>query len=131
VKTSGERDNNESSKRLQGPSKSANDLGLCHLSFQYLMFIGIPSPLCHLIFNMLECVYGYLGGHECFTRMMDVQFDLKVMMDNPKFLKGLDLLSTGLQVDTIIIPRKEEFDCIKSCYSRCVSGSCQKIAIVK
>jgi hypothetical protein len=49
-------------KRRQGAEKNK---GLCRLNFEYLMFMQIPGPLCHLIFNIIDCVHGELSGEEC------------------------------------------------------------------
>ena len=42
----------------------------------------------------------------------------------------MDKLSlSGLPVNEIEIPREEEFEAIKLCFSRCISGSCE-VAII-
>jgi energy-coupling factor transporter ATP-binding protein EcfA2 len=119
-------------KRHQGPSGNVKMVGLCELSFEYLTLTGIPRPLCHLIFNMLNCVYGDLSGDECYTNIADVQSDLQLMMDKPKYLQGLDaneMSSPNLQLNDISIPREEELQSILSSYRRCLAGSSEFVII--
>ena len=49
-------------KRYQGPSGSTRDIGLCQIFCEYLNLIGVPAPVCSLLCNMLDCVYGELRG---------------------------------------------------------------------
>jgi predicted ATPase len=119
-------------KRHQGPSGNLKMVGLCELSFEYLTFTGIPRPLCHLIFNMLNCVYGDLSGVECYTNIADVQSDLQLMIDKPKYLQGLganEMSSPSLQLNDISIPREEELQSILSSYRRCLAGSSEFVII--
>ena len=118
------------SKRRQGPDGSGHNLGLCKLSFEYLKFMGIPSPICHLIFNMLDSVYGDLRSNETYNSISEVTLDLKLMMDKPNHLRGLDSKNMSQQLGEISILRGEEFQSIKSCYQRSLSGSCE-FAIIK
>jgi hypothetical protein len=120
-------------KRYQGPSGSNRKVGLCKLSFEYLKFMGIPSSLCYLVLNILDCVHGDLCGNECYTSVSDIASDLQLMLDQPKFLQGLDQIamsSPGSQLKEISISRKQEIESILSCYDRCVSVS-SEIAILK
>lgn len=91
--------------------------------------IGIKSPICRLIFNMLNSVHGDFSGNESYTNMIDVASDLKLMIDRPsKFLQRLDvdkLSMSGLPMNEIEIPREAEFEAIKSCFNRCISESCE------
>jgi hypothetical protein len=113
-------------KRHQGAEKQK---GLCRLTFEYLKFMQIPGPLCHLIFNMLDCVHGELSGDECYNAICDIKSDLQLMLDKPKFLRGLETSICGLQLNEISISREEEIQYIVSCYHRCISGSFE-LAIV-
>eukprot|EP00956_Cyclotella_meneghiniana_P036750 scaffold130081_cov74-Cyclotella_meneghiniana.AAC.8 len=121
-------------KRHQGPSSNEEQAGLCKITFEYLNLLGVPGPLCRLIFNMLDSVYGDLSGQESYTNITDITCDLQLMIDKPdKFLRDIDLnkqSSVGLQWNEIEIPREKEFEAIKSCYVRHMSGSCE-IAIIK
>jgi hypothetical protein len=122
----------QDSKRLQRPS--GKDIGLCQVSCEYLRLIGVNGQLCNLILNLLNCVYGDLAGRDCCTDMTDVAHEVQLMIDRPsKFLQCLDmekLSSSGLPLSDLSIPREQEFEAIKSCYHRCLSGS-SEIAIIK
>ena len=121
-------------KRCRGPAGSGRNISLCKLCFERLKFMGIPGPICHLIFNMLDSVYGDLSGEESYNEMSDVKFDLQLMLRKPKFLRGLDMnelsSSSCLQFYSNSVLREEELQVIKSCYQRCQSGS-SEIAIIK
>ena len=116
-------------KRRQGPAGPS--LGLCKLSFEYLKFMGIPGPICHLIFNMLDSVYGDLRSNETYNSISEVTLDLKLMLDKPNHLRGLDTNNTSpcLQLGDISILREEELQSIESCYQRSLSGSCELVII--
>jgi hypothetical protein len=47
-------------------------IGLCQSLCEYLRLIGILSPICQLIFNMFDCIYGDFGGKEYYTTMAEV-----------------------------------------------------------
>ena len=121
-------------KRRQGPDGSGRKMSLCKLSFERLKFIGVPGPICHLVFNMLDSVYGDLSGEECYKDIGDVKFDLELMLRKPRFLNGLDLnelsVSSCLQFNHDLISREEELQLIRSSYERCQSGS-SEVAIIK
>eukprot|EP00956_Cyclotella_meneghiniana_P001105 scaffold1292_cov71-Cyclotella_meneghiniana.AAC.5 len=94
-------------KRHQGQSNSSDgDIGLSELSCEYLRLIGITGPICNLIFNMLDSVYGDLSGNESYTNMAQVAYDLQLMSDKPsKFLRGLDMDKvsvSGLPINDMI-----------------------------
>lgn len=118
-------------KRCQGPDQK---MGLCQLSCEYLNFMGVPHPLCDVLLNLLEAVYGDLGAKDSYTNMSDVVSDLKRMLDMPEFLQGIDtekLSVMGMPLDEFVIPRKKELEAILSCYNRCIEGSSCEIAIIK
>jgi hypothetical protein len=124
----GESNNNEADiasnepKRRQG---AETNKGLCRLNFEYLMFMQIPGPLRHLIFNIIDCAHGELSGEECYIDMAGIRSDLQLMLDKPKFLRGLELLTCGLQLNEITITRDKEIKSVLSCYHRCISGACE------
>lgn len=128
-KTSSRTTSSGANKRHQGPSSPDEEIGLCELSCEYMELIGIKSPICRLIFNMLNSVHGDFSGNESYTNMIDVASDLKLMIDRPsKFLQRLDvdkLSMSGLPMNEIEIPREAEFEAIKSCFNRCISESCE------
>jgi len=123
---------NLENKRHQGVS--GEEFGLCKSCCEYMKLVGIANPICDLVFNMLDTVYGDLSGNECYTNMAYVASDLQLMIDKPSiFLRGLDmdkLSLTGLSVNEIVIPREEQFEAVKSCYDLSKSGSCA-VAIIK
>lgn len=128
-----ERSTNIENKRHQ-VGASGGEIGLCKSCCEYMRLAGFASPMCDLIFNMLDSVYGDLSGNECYTNMMYVAADLQLMIDKPSiFLRGLDmdkLSLAGLSINEIEIPRKEQLESIKSCYDLSKSGSCA-VAILK
>ena len=116
-------------KRHQGPG----EIGLCESSCEYLRLTGITHPICRLIFNMLDSVHGDFSGKDSYVNMTHVTSDLQLMIDKPKFLRGLDMDKLGqssLPVNEIEIPREEEFEAVKSSYYRCMLGS-SEVAIIK
>jgi hypothetical protein len=100
------------SKRHQDISKMSGDVRICQMSCEHLNVIGVLSPICEIINNMLECVNGDMGGEERYISMVDVTSDLKLMLDKPE-----------------VIPRSNETDTIFSCYRRCAAGSCEVVII--
>eukprot|EP00804_Cyclotella_cryptica_P027949 CCRYP_003834-RA/>CCRYP_003834-RA protein AED:0.03 eAED:0.03 QI:51/1/1/1/0.66/0.5/4/541/1215 len=120
-------------KRRRGPAGASKDVGLCQLAFEYLKLMGLPGPLCNLILNMLDCVYGDFSGTECYTKMVDVISDLNLMKDKPdKFLRDLDLeiLSMrGLDLGDTVFSREDKLASIEACYRRSVSES-YELAII-
>ncbi|KAL3805300.1 hypothetical protein HJC23_009007 [Cyclotella cryptica] len=113
--------------------RAAGEIGVSQKSFEHLKFIGLPGPLCNLIFNMIDCIDGDFSRDECYTKIADIASDLQLMLDKPsKFLQDLDLekLSlSGLQLSESVLSRQEEFESIQSCYRRSISGSCE-LAII-
>ena len=121
-------------KRHQGPNGSGRKISLCKLCFERLKFMSIPGPICHLVFNMLDSVYGDLSGEESYNEMKDVEFDLQLMLSKPKFLQGLNMnelsSSSCLQLNNNSSLREEELQSIQCSYHRCQTGS-SEFAIIK
>jgi hypothetical protein len=111
-------------KRLQGSTEKEDD-GLCRVFCEYLQLIGVTTPLCALVCNLLESVYGDFAGNECYVQMDEVITDLQLMIDKPRFRKGLDMnnLPPGLPLGELKIPRTKEFQSIESSYRRSIAGS--------
>eukprot|EP00804_Cyclotella_cryptica_P014201 CCRYP_005628-RA/>CCRYP_005628-RA protein AED:0.02 eAED:0.02 QI:105/1/1/1/1/1/2/1150/1171 len=120
-------------KRCPDPFGSREGLRLGQLSSEYLRLMGLPGPLCNLIFNMLDCIYGDFSGDESSTKMSDFTSDLQLMIEKPaKFLRDLDLEKltlSGLELNESFLSREDELESIKSCYHRCVSES-YELAII-
>ena len=126
-----QRTNNEdraasTGKRLQSVNQ---DGGLCKVNCEYLKLINVTNSLCHLIFHMLDCVYGDFADEDSYSHLTDVEFDLQLMIDQPKFLLGL-IIDASSQLSDISISREEEVQTILSCYRRSISIA-PEIAIVK
>lgn len=118
-------------KRLQ---TTTEETSLCNLSFEYLRSIGLPSSICQLILDMLECIYGDLSDNDSFTSVSDVACDLQLMVSEPKFLRDFDtsaLSSLGLSTHLFVIPRDEEYESIMSCYHRSITGSNEVVMIME
>lgn len=121
------------SKRRHSTTGHGKSSGPCQSSFAYLLFIGIPGPICHLVFNMLDCVHGVLSGNESYTSMSDIAFDLQLMLDKPKFLRGLNMEkqpTSGLQLEQLVIPRDKEIQSILDSYQKGMAGS-REVVIVE
>jgi hypothetical protein len=119
-------------KRLQSGNQ---DGGPCRVYCEYLKISNVKSSLCDLILNMLNCVCGVFAGTDSYLQLREVQFDLQLMLDKPKILRGLNMdalssQSQGSQLDEISVSREQEVESILSCYRRCMSGSFE-IAIIK
>ena len=131
--------NQSNSKRHQGPARK--EIGLCQISCEYLLLSGVPSPLCHLIFNMMDCVHGDFAENDCYSNFNDIISDLRLMMDKPdKFLWGFQTMimdqsstsSSGTQFQLLSgmdISRHKEFESIGSSYRSCLSGYSQVVII--
>lgn len=117
-----------SNKRHQGPSSSKEKMGICQLSCEYLRLIGVASPLCEMLFHMLDCIYGDLAHKDCFGNISEVVDDLQLLTDKPSmFFQALDanMCSLELQLEALAIPRELEYNTLRACYHCCVAGSCQ------
>ena len=104
------------------------------VSLEDLQVIGVPSQLCNLIFNMLDCIYGDLSNDDCYTNVNYVIPDLQLMLAKPhKFLQGLDIGNTTLSsfhLNEAVFCREQEFACIQACYRRSVTESYELAMIV-
>jgi hypothetical protein len=121
-----------SNKRLQSVNQ---DGGPCRVYCEYLKLSNVSNSLCYLILNMLDCVCGVFAGKDSYSQLREVQFDLQLMLDKPKFLRGLNMDALSSQpgrslLDEICISREQEVRTILSCYRRCMSGYFE-ISIVK
>jgi hypothetical protein len=117
-------------KRHQGPIEKEEN-GLCRVFCEYLQLIGVATPLCALVCNLLEPVYGDFAGNECYVQMDEVITDLQLMIDKPRFRRGLDMnnLPPDLPLGELKIPRIKEFQSIESSYRRSIAGSSELCVI--
>ena len=132
--------NNFDAPQDQNPKKkhsSQQTGGSCNKSpgnVQSLREKGLPSPLCDLVANMLDCTNGTLSGEDSYQSMSDVRGDLRLMLDNPNtFLRDLDmtkLSTTGLQfIEKTMFGRNMELSSIKDAYGRSISGESELVTI--
>ena len=75
----------------------------------------------------------FFSGKDSYSQLREVQFDLRLMLDKPKILRGLNMdalssQSQGSQLDEINISREREQESILSCYRRCMSGSFEMLS---
>ncbi|KAL7520168.1 hypothetical protein ACHAWX_004912 [Stephanocyclus meneghinianus] len=102
-------------------------------SIESIKLLGVPYPLCDLLYNMLDCINGDLTGDEAYTEMSDVAADLQLMIDKPSlFFHDLDVVtlsSSGLQLKDNLFMRDGEFASLQCAYDRAVSGS-SEVAII-
>jgi hypothetical protein len=86
-----EKDIGDSSSPAEPKHRQCPSGSLCQISHEYLRLISVHGPLCWLIFNMLDCVYGDMSGNETYQCIADVLYDLQLMLDHPKYLRGLNM----------------------------------------
>ncbi len=108
----------------------------CLVSAESLREKGLPSPLCDLVVNMLDCKNGTLSGEDSYQSMSDVRSDLRLMLDNPNtFFRDVDttkLSTTGIKlIGKTMFGRNEELSSIKDAYRRSISipGKCGLVTI--
>eukprot|EP00573_Skeletonema_grethae_P004439 CAMPEP_0201694914 /NCGR_PEP_ID=MMETSP0578-20130828/7019_1 /ASSEMBLY_ACC=CAM_ASM_000663 /TAXON_ID=267565 /ORGANISM="Skeletonema grethea, Strain CCMP 1804" /LENGTH=1341 /DNA_ID=CAMNT_0048180665 /DNA_START=152 /DNA_END=4177 /DNA_ORIENTATION=- len=106
----------------------------CSAPAESLRAKGLPSPLCDLVANMLDCINGTLSGEDSYQSMADVRSDLRLMLDNPNtFLRDVDttkLSTAGLQlIEKTMFGRNVELSSIKDAYQRSISGECRPVTI--
>ncbi|KAK1742678.1 putative AAA ATPase [Skeletonema marinoi] len=116
-------------KRRHSYQQNRNISNSCSVPMESLREKGLPSPLCDLVANMLECTNATLSGKDSYQRMSDVRSDLRLMLDNPNtFLRDLDmtkLSTTGSQfMEKTMFGRNVELSSIKDAYRQSMSGEC-------
>jgi hypothetical protein len=106
---------------------------ICNASVDHLNMKGVPTALCDLIHNMIDCINGDFMVNDSYDKMSDVTTDLHAMLSKPSiYLHDLDvhrLLLTGLELDETTFDRDKELASLQSAYQRSVSGS-SEIAII-
>ena len=115
-------------------SKISSGIVRCDEPIDLLRMQGVPSSICDLIYNMIDCINGSLMGNESYSRMSDVTLDLQLMLHKPSiYLDPLDkdrMLQVGLELDeNMPFGRDQEFATLQSAYQRSISGS-SELAVI-
>eukprot|EP00804_Cyclotella_cryptica_P019033 CCRYP_014451-RE/>CCRYP_014451-RE protein AED:0.24 eAED:0.37 QI:0/0/0/1/0/0/2/0/860 len=118
------------SSRSRKSTLSTTGLVLCDVAFDCLSMKGVPSQLCDLICNMIDCINGDFMRSESYSDMVDVTFDLKLMLDKPSvYLDNLDLDKlSGWKWTTLSLSEMMSLP-LQSAYHRSISGS-SELAII-
>lgn len=100
-------------------------------STELLSRIGLYTPLCYLIHNMLDCINGDLSGDEAYCKMADVTSELQLMIDQPKtYLTCEDSFNrSSFQLKEDLFMRDEEYAALIEAYRRSKTGS-SELAVV-
>jgi hypothetical protein len=129
--------NNPTKRRLSSSNNLDNNLsrqteGRKNTSVEPLKIMGLPTSLCDLISNMLDCVNkddAHGDFDETYEFISDVRDDLKLLMDSPElYLHDIDLgeaANVGLQFGNTLYGREEELQALNECYQRFISSSCE------
>eukprot|EP00804_Cyclotella_cryptica_P029852 CCRYP_010780-RC/>CCRYP_010780-RC protein AED:0.08 eAED:0.08 QI:0/0.8/0.66/1/0.8/0.66/6/45/1317 len=121
-----------SSRSMQALAASTGPI-ICEVSVGCLSGKGVPSRLCDLIYNMIDCINGDFMGNESYSEIVDVTCDLQLMLTKPSvYLHDLEvdkLSLTALELNDTVFERKNEFDSLQCSYRRFVSGS-SELAII-
>eukprot|EP00985_Skeletonema_marinoi_P008493 scaffold3856_cov73-Skeletonema_marinoi.AAC.1 len=119
-----------------GPRKKRaqnENYNMCSVSVDPLKEKGLPTSLCDLVANMLDCTNGTLRKDETYQDMTEVRDDLQLMLDKPSiYLHDQDtgrLSTTGLQIGDTVFGRNAELSTIKEAYRRSVSGDSELVTI--
>eukprot|EP00985_Skeletonema_marinoi_P034141 scaffold43234_cov256-Skeletonema_marinoi.AAC.1 len=120
-----------------GPRKKRaqnENYNMCSVSVEPLKEKGIPSSLCDLVANMLDCANkGNLSKDESYHDISEVRDDLKLMLDKPSiYLYNQDMgmaSTTGLQIGDTMFGRNAELSAIKETYRRTVAGDSEFVTI--
>lgn len=108
-------------------SISSSIKSICHASIHHLHMKKVPTPLCDLIHNMIDCINGDFRGNDSYDKMPHVTSDLQLMLTKPSvYLHELDvsrLSVTGLELDEATFVRANELALLQSAYQRSVLGS--------
>ncbi|KAL7544937.1 hypothetical protein ACHAWF_015153 [Thalassiosira exigua] len=107
-----------------------------HVPIETLKLLGLPSTLCNMIGNMIDCSSGDFSADETYSRMTDVRNDLKLLLESPEvYLCDIDLdvaCKVGLQMNDQAASwygRDEEFASLKTAYQRSMSNKPEAVII--
>ena len=106
----------------------------CDESINVLRMQGVPSSICDLIRNMIDCINGSLMGNESYSKISDVTLDLQLMLQKPTiYLNPLDkenIIQVGLELDeNMPFGRDKELATLQSAYQRSIAGS-SELAVI-
>lgn len=104
---------NNNSSRMSGQT----------VSVERLRLQGVPSSVCDLIENMLDCFRGDLRSDESYEHMIDVKCDLYLLIKNPNKFLRCHIPSNGLELSNVVYGQDKELSSLKDCYQRSLSGS--------
>jgi hypothetical protein len=95
-------------------------------SIKLLKQMGLPRQLCDLVYNMLDCVNGDLGGENAFSRISDVTLELQLMTEKPDIYlqdPGMsNLASAGFKMNDSLFMRDREYASLINAYQRSKAG---------
>jgi chemotaxis protein CheY-P-specific phosphatase CheC len=120
-------------KKRQTTQKNNHTYNKCAVSVEPLKGKSVPSQLCDLIANMIDCINGTLSGEDAYQSMTHVRDDLQLMLEKPAiYLYDQDmgrLSTTGLQLGDTVFGRNQELSSLKECYRQSVSGDTEFVLI--
>eukprot|EP00956_Cyclotella_meneghiniana_P000917 scaffold1082_cov43-Cyclotella_meneghiniana.AAC.1 len=121
-------------KRQSTARVSSSGIVHCDEPINLLRIRGVPSSICDLVRNMIDCINGSLMGNDSYSKMSDVTFDLQLMLQKPSiYLDPLDkekLVQVGLELyENMPFGRDEEFASLQYAYQRSMSGS-SELAVI-
>ena len=124
---SNKRQSNMSSNIAHSSEMSHTSRVVSNVNLEYLRMKGVPSPLCDLIHNMIDCINGDFVRSETYTDVSEITCDLEFMIDEPEiYLNGVDaneLARTGLQFDDTLFERSTELRKLQAAYEKSTHGS--------
>jgi hypothetical protein len=100
------------------------------MSVEPLKLLGLPTALCDLVSNMIDCVIGDSHGiGDPYEFISEARDDLKLMIDSPNvYLQNIDLAkaaNVGLQFGSSMYGREAELQTLRECYQRSISSKCE------
>ncbi|KAL7465066.1 hypothetical protein ACHAXS_006557 [Conticribra weissflogii] len=115
-------------RRKMGRTNANNSSGMSNhqtLSVEQLRLQGVPSSVCCLIENMLECSLGDLRSTESYEHMIDVKTDLLLLIEKPNKFLRCNMPSNGsLDLSNVVYGQDKALSSLKDSYQRSLSGSC-------
>jgi hypothetical protein len=123
------RNKRQSSYRSIRQSALSTSFVRCEKPIDVLRMQGVPTAICDIVYNMIDCINGTLMGQESYSEMFDVARDLQLMLQKPAiYLDPLDtdkLLLAGLELDDTLFVREHELSSLRHAYDRSMAGSAE------